>query len=214
MKPGGNDALLFDNVTAPGGGAWNLALSPGKVARVIIAESQNRNLFIRLLMGLETPANGCVTVLGRDTTDALGMENISPRIGVVSHSGGLISNLSVYENVSLPLYYNSSVPEDEIDRRVTLALEAVGYDGPTTALPGTLPTFTRRLLGLARAMAQKPDIVVADSLLAGLPPDAAERIAGVFRTMRESNSGVAVVWVVSSPDEKSCIAFDLEAALS
>jgi phospholipid/cholesterol/gamma-HCH transport system ATP-binding protein len=219
MKPAGHEnALVFDNVTSPGGGAWNLALPPGLAARVIIAESQGRSYFMRLIMGIDAPTAGRVSVLGRDTADLSAMEAVLPRIGVAPRGGGLISNLSVYENVSLPLYYHSSVladiTEDEIDSRVTFALKAVGYGGQTSALPGTLPAFMRRMLGFARVMAQKPDIVVADALLAGLSSDAAERLAGAFSVMRESNPGAAVAWIASSPDEKTGIGFDLEAALS
>lgn len=208
------NALVFDNVTIPPGGVWNLALPPCRAARVIITESQGRSYFMRLIMGIDAPTTGRVSVLGCDTADPSAIETVLPRIGVAPHGGGLISNLSVYENVSLPLYYHASIPEDEIDSRVAFALEAVGYDGPTSALPGTLPAFMRRMLGFARVMAQKPDIVVADALLAGLPSDAADRLAGAFSVMRASNSGAAVAWIASSSDEKSGIEFDLEAALS
>ncbi|HEY0665706.1 MAG TPA: hypothetical protein VGD24_06555 [Gallionella sp.] len=94
------------------------------------------------------------------------------RIGWAAANGGLISNLRVWENVTLPLWYHAgyeSVDTEMKIRRwlVVLGMEENSFDAFMAAHPHDIELWQRKLAGLLRALVQKPDVMVVDSALLG-----------------------------------------------
>jgi len=180
----------------------------GGVSCVLCPAEETRLQILMLMGGIASPAKGAVFLLSHDTAEMRDetLGRMLGSVGILERSGGLINNLSVFENVSLPLYYHSGLSDNEIDERVARALEQVGYRGDTRALPSALSVGWRRALGLARILAQNPDVAVVDSLLSGLSVTRRGQLAGVMRQLSQGPQGAAVVYLAEGEDE----AVDLE----
>ncbi|MFA6016177.1 MAG: hypothetical protein WC742_14035 [Gallionellaceae bacterium] len=92
------------------------------------------------------------------------------RVGWVAGSGGLISNLKIWENVTLPLWYHASHEEAETEKNMIYWLNLLGVEENTfaelmAALPHNLEPWQRKLAGLLRALLQMPRVLIVDALL-------------------------------------------------
>jgi len=169
-------AIVFDNITLGDVLAGvSFEVEEGSMAALITSDQEESDGIVRLLLGLEKPDNGAISVLGSNPC-ADDPVPLRKRIGVLHPSGGLISNLKVAENVLLPLAYHTRLPDGEQDRRVSDALQRVGYGGRLMELPGNLSLYCKRLVGQARAFIMEPDLVVYNAALGGLSEEENRRI--------------------------------------
>lgn len=161
---------FVDVVLGQGFRGTSRAFERGTVSAVITSRENENTLFTRAVTGLSRPESGRVHLLGQDLAGLSRDElnRLRPRIGIVKPDGGLISNLKVLENITLPLLYHSELSAEEIEDRALARLERLGYAGNVFELPGLLPVYEQRLAGLARTMAAEPDVAIYDRLLDGL----------------------------------------------
>lgn len=140
----------------------NRAFEPGTISAVATAGEDVSALLVRILTGLTRLQEGQVLVLGHD----LGLlsrekqNEVRRRIGIVYPDGGLISNLKVLENVTLPLLYHTGESSREIERRAIALLDRFGCREALFELPGNLSASRRRRAGFARAFALEPEVIV------------------------------------------------------
>lgn len=163
------------SVSAGGFREFSLALEPGASCRLQLASRGEVELFLRLLLGTEHPAQGSVLLFGREISGLAEPEALAliSRIGLVWPEGGFVSNLKAWENILLPLWYHG---DDDAARREDEVIDLLGRLGMHPgripaflgALPGSLPEQERRLLGLARAMMQDAEIMVYAGLFQGM----------------------------------------------
>ncbi len=148
----------------------NHSFEAGSVSEIVTRGEDECAFFVKACTGIARLQGGKIIVLGKElgtlSRDALG--GIRSRMGVVHPGGGLISNLKVFENVTLPLLYHSAGSGPEIGERAAASLRRFGWKGDLFDLPGRLSTFQRRVVGFARAIAMDPDVVVYDRLVDGL----------------------------------------------
>lgn len=142
----------------------------GCMGALINSRQEEGDLQTRLVLGLTLPVSGSVTVLGEDvgSSSEKVLNGLRKRISVVFATGGLVSNLKVWENLVLPLEYHALYPPHEIEEKGVAALERVGYAGGYMELPGNLTLYEKRQVGLARAMLTEPSLIIYNSLLDGL----------------------------------------------
>jgi len=98
------------------------------------------------------------------------MDNMQKDVAWVASNGGLISNLKIWENVTLPMWYHSSRDVSETEQRVLHWLEILGlavneYSEFMAAQPSSLESWQRKLAGLLRALMQMPRVLVVDSIV-------------------------------------------------
>jgi phospholipid/cholesterol/gamma-HCH transport system ATP-binding protein len=148
----------------------NHAFEEGSITEVVAAGEEECALLAKTIAGLAPLEDGKIVLLGREPGDLSRQElcSLRSRVGIVHPGGGLISNLKVLENVTLPLLYHSPESGRGIAERAIAALEQAGYRGNLFELPGRLSAFQRRVTGFARAIAMDPDLVVYDRLTDGL----------------------------------------------
>ena len=164
-------ALTFrDVVPDEGGEPISFAVPAGAMVAVITARQDENDRLVRLMLGLSKPYAGSISTVGVDVAAASekGLNDLRQRVSIVHPGGGLVSNLKVWENLVLPLEYHSSLTPAEIEARGMAALRRVGYTGGLMELPGHLPLYEKRLIGLARAMITDPGLIVYNAILAGL----------------------------------------------
>ena len=166
-----------------GGGltGFSCRLSHGEVAAVIVPNEETALLLTQIIIGRIRPDRGSVELLGQETTHlpTKDLLKVRQRCGVVYASGGLISNLKVMENLTLPLLYHTPMSRAEAVERGRRMLERLDYNGGLMQLPGLLSTYQRKLLGMARTMLGDPELMIYESPSRGLTE---EQRKFLFRT--------------------------------
>ena len=121
---------------------------------VIVTSAKNEGaLLLRLITGITHPENGSVNVLGLplDGMTSSQIYQIRQQIGIVPSNGGLISNLKVLENITLPLLYNTGEISAETEEHIINRLKKLGYSGNIMAMPALLSSYEKRLAAFIRA---------------------------------------------------------------
>ena len=174
----------------------SLAVQPGETVVIMGGSGSGKTVTLRLIAGLIRPTAGIVRVFGR-RLDNLGEEELLPirrRMGYVFQGAALFDSLTVHENVAYPLREHTSLGEDEIRERVLHFLALVGL-GPEVLnlLPSELSGGMRKRVGIARALAQEPEILLFDEPTAGLDPTNARMVAELIVQLRGGVCDAAVV---------------------
>jgi ABC-type transporter Mla maintaining outer membrane lipid asymmetry ATPase subunit MlaF len=178
----------------------SLTVQRGEAVAFVGSNASGKSLALKLCAGLETPASGTVRVLGVDPSQASdeAVLNLRQRLGVVFDKPALISNMTVFNNVALPLRYHLAPPEDEVQDRVMARLAECGVEDFRDRFPFDLTLGDARLAAIARARVMDPDILFIDELLIGLDADDLVRIRGLLSgPWREQ--GLTVVSTVNAP---------------
>jgi len=140
----------------------NRSFEAGTISAVVTAGEDVSALLVRVLAGLTPLQGGQVLVLGHDLAllSREQRDQVRRRIGIVYPDGGLVSNLKVLENVTLPLLYHTGESSREIENRAIALLDRFGCGEILFELPGTLSVSLRRRAGFARALALEPELIV------------------------------------------------------
>ncbi len=164
----------------------------GELVFVTGRSGAGKSTLLKLIALLERPTRGAVTVNGRNT-GALKTRHVPAfrrQIGVVFQDHKLLADRPVFDNVALPLVVAGS-PLKEIDKRVRAALDQVGLLGKERLSPMELSVGEQQRVGIARAIAGKPPLILADEPTGNLDPDLALEVMRLFK--RFSEVGVTVL---------------------
>jgi phospholipid/cholesterol/gamma-HCH transport system ATP-binding protein len=183
----------------------------GALAVIRTSGEEESDLLVRLLLGRATPEQGRIQLLGEDLAqlsgDALGA--LRKQSAVIYPRGGLISNLNVWENLTLPRLYHSHDPAAAIEAQGRAVLERVGYSGSLTALPGFLGTYQKRQIVLARAMLSGAPLLLYNELSVGLSVDEFTQIRGVALAFHRETPGRTALFITSSREEAGSLPADI-----
>ena len=142
-----------------------------------------KTTMLNMFAGLERPTSGTIVVMGRDITqmddDLLAAFRVET-IGLVPQVQTLIPELSVYENVELPLHFTKTSREVR-QRKVEEVLEKVGIRGEASRITGTLSVGERQMVSFARALVNDPPILLLDEPTEALDPLMSEVVLGLLR---------------------------------
>jgi phospholipid/cholesterol/gamma-HCH transport system ATP-binding protein len=145
-----------------------------------------KTLTLKLAAGLLQPDSGCVEVLGQKISQMPEKEllNFRRKIGFVFQEGALFDSISVADNVAYRLL-EDRVARDEIEPRVREALRFVELEHTMDLLPSELSGGMRRRVSIARALINRPPIVLYDSPTAGLDPVTSQTIITLILRLRD-----------------------------
>lgn len=170
----------------------------GEVAFVTGPTAAGKSTFIHLLRLALPPQLGRAIVLGVDSTRLNDTKRAQAKrhIGYVAEDPALVENWTAFQNVALPLRIaGRKLADYEEDVRELLGF--VGIRGAADVAAHRLSAAERRWVAIARALASKPEVILADSPMSGLAPDVARRTVRLLAEM--SRVGAAVV--ITSQDE-------------
>lgn len=148
----------------------DLELLPGELAVVTSGLGGGKSSALRLAVGLERPVTGSISVCGGEPAA------MRRRIGYVGGEGALLANLSLYDNLVLPLRWLRDPPPAEVDERARAALAVFGIATLPAVAPAYAPTNLRRLVALARAMILEPALLVLDDPAADFDAESADEL--------------------------------------
>jgi cell division transport system ATP-binding protein len=159
----------------------SFGLERGEMAFLTGPSGAGKSTLLKLVALIERPTRGTVLVNNQNTSriSRRRVPLFRQRIGVVFQDHKLLYDRSVFDNVALPLVIAGMKPR-EIGRRVRAALDQVGLLDREAHAPMTLSTGEQQRVGIARAVASRPDVVIADEPTGNLDPDLSLDIMRLF----------------------------------
>ncbi|BFM19304.1 cell division ATP-binding protein FtsE [Gilvimarinus japonicus] len=184
--------IRFQNVTkryATGQEALSrvdIQIDRGEMVFLTGHSGAGKSTLMKLIMLMERPSNGHIEIGGRDTSAIRrsGIAHYRRDIGVVFQNHQLLFDRSVFDNVALPLQV-AGYQHSDIGRRVRAALDKVGLLHKERVNPVTLSGGEQQRVGIARAVVNKPALVLADEPTGNLDPELSAEIMTLFRQFNE-----------------------------
>lgn len=169
---------------------FTLAVREGEWLALVGPSRSGKSLVIEICAGLIAPDAGTVLVLGRDLASATDEEwvDLRVRIGTVLQQPGLLSNMTLFNNVALPLRYHRDLQEATVETRVMAQLEALGLASLRDRFPAQLKQGEIRCAAIARALILEPELLLLDDPAAGLDAEMVRRLARYLIGCRQSRS--------------------------
>jgi phospholipid/cholesterol/gamma-HCH transport system ATP-binding protein len=179
----------------------SLRFPRGRVSVILGGSGSGKSTMLRLIGGLVRPSAGKVLVDGDDVAalSERALFRMRRKLGMMFQGGALLDSLTVFDNLALPLRERGE-PEAAIADEVHDRLVAVGLKDVDGLLPGQLSGGMVKRVALARAIIQRPVILLVDEPFSGLDPMSTRRIEGV---LLEVNRTFQVTMLVVSHDVPS-----------
>ena len=158
---------------------------------VIGGSGSGKSVLIKHIIGLLKPDKGTIVVDGKDMAKLKGgeVDNLRKKFGMLFQGAALFDSLSVWENVGFALKQHTKLSDKEIRAIAGEKLKMVGLAGIEDMMPVDLSGGMRKRVGLARAIAMDPEILLYDEPTTGLDPIMADVINDLIIEMREKLKG-------------------------
>jgi len=173
----------------------DLTLSPGETIAILGRSGTGKSVFLKLVAGLQAPDSGSIQVHGKDLSELSTNElnDIRKKIGFLFQQAALYDSLTVGENVAFPLRRHSHMSASERRDRVEELLSSVGMEEHSGKLPSEISGGMQKRVGLARALALQPDILLLDEPTAALDPITASEIGELISGLKKTGELAAIV---------------------
>lgn len=155
----------------------------GKISVILGGSGSGKSTMLRLMAGLAKPVSGRIVVDGEEMNrlSERRLRKLRRKLGMMFQGGALLDSLSVFDNVAFPLREHTRLREPEIADEVHARLESVGLTNVDDLLPGELSGGMLKRVALARALIQKPVIVLIDEAFSGLDPVSTKLIEALLQ---------------------------------
>lgn len=174
----------------------NLVINQGEYLSLSGQSGCGKSTLLSLLGLLDTPSQGQYFLAGKDVSHLTRDQRASIRckeIGFVFQSFNLISDLTVVENVMLPLTYQSGISKAEIEHKVNQVLEKVEMSHRKKHYPSQLSGGQQQRVAVARALVNDPKIILADEPTGNLDSKNAESVLKLFEQLHSEGSTICMV---------------------
>jgi len=187
--------FLTDEVETHALSGVHLEIREGEYVAIAGPSGCGKSTLLAILGLLDTPSEGQYLLHGKPVTELSAAERAKVRnreIGFIFQSFNLIGDLTVYENVELPLVYRG-MPGSERKERVAQALERVAMAHRTKHYPSQLSGGQQQRVAVARALVGKPAILLADEPTGNLDSQNGEAVMGLLRELHRDGSTICMV---------------------
>lgn len=185
----GDQAVLHD---------ISLTIHEQEIVGLVFQQGLGKTSLLRIGAGLIEPSAGEVVFRGQRVRS---LRATDAPFGFVFHDGGLLENLTIFDNVALPVRYHTRHDEAFIAARVGEVLRAVGMEEHAERFPWELTRDRQRLASLARALVRDPDLVFVDDFFRGADAGAFQQLEDAVRAARdERRTAFALVLEAFSGD--------------
>jgi putative ABC transport system ATP-binding protein len=187
--------FLTDEVETHALSGIHLEIQQGEYVAIAGPSGCGKSTLLAILGLLDTPTEGTFLLHGKPVTQLTAAERARTRnreIGFIFQSFNLIGDLTVYENVELPLVYRG-MPASERKERVAQALERVAMAHRTKHYPSQLSGGQQQRVAVARALVGKPAILLADEPTGNLDSQNGEAVMGLLHELHRDGATICMV---------------------
>jgi phospholipid/cholesterol/gamma-HCH transport system ATP-binding protein len=174
----------------------NLSVNRGQTLAVLGRSGTGKSVLLRLSIGLETPDSGLIRINGQNVVGlALDrMSEIRKKMGFLFQHAALYDSLTVAGNVAFPLeHHRRGMSKSERGDRVEQLLAEVGMEGNSEKMPSDISGGMQKRVGLARALALEPEILLLDEPTAGLDPISSGEINDLILKIQHERQMASIV---------------------
>ena len=173
----------------------SLTVKRGETMVIIGRSGCGKSVLLKHMIRLLKPDKGQVLIDGTELTQLAGraLDEVRLKFGMLFQSAALFDSMTVYENVAFPLQEHTTMTREAITQRVHECLQLVGLDGVDALSPSELSGGMRKRVGLARALAMGPQIVLYDEPTTGIDPIMGDIINDLIIALRDRLKVTSVV---------------------
>lgn len=182
----------------------SLTCEERRITVIFGGSGKGKSTFLKMLVGAVTQDEGEIWIDGQavHTQDEATLTAVRRKIGMLFQHAALFQSMTVRENVALPIIENTALDPNIIDIIVRMKLDQVGLSDFEDFRPRQLSTGMQKRVGLARAIALDPKIVLYDEPTAGLDPVAA---GAINKLIVDLNRALGITSVVVTHDVRSAL---------
>jgi len=171
-------------------------INKGEIFTILGGSGSGKTTITKCIVGLFKPTSGTIKVFGKDITqiNPLELNGLRKEIGYVFQGAALFDSLRVWENVVFYYLEHSRMKEEELKEIALTYLKMVGLEEHTLGLyPSELSGGMKKRVGIARAIATQPKLVIYDEPTSGLDPITSRLIDNLIKELRDKTSSTALV---------------------
>jgi phospholipid/cholesterol/gamma-HCH transport system ATP-binding protein len=173
----------------------DLTVKSGETLAMLGRSGTGKSVLLKLIIGLQKPDVGSILVQGQEiaSLDLQAMTEIRKKMGFLFQGAALYDSLSVAQNIAFPLKRHTEMTKSERDDRVKELLANVGMESALKKMPCDISGGMQKRVGLARALALKPNILLLDEPTAGLDPITSAEIDELILKLQAEHNMASVV---------------------
>jgi len=173
----------------------DLEVAQGETLAVLGRSGSGKSVLLKLIIGLQKPDSGSIQIHHEEITrlERAKLNEVRKKVGFLFQEGALYDSLTIEENVAFPLRRHTEMSPAERQDRVQQLLSRVGMDKDSRKMPSEISGGMKKRVGLARALALDPDILLFDEPTAGLDPITATEIEQLILTLQEQRKTASIV---------------------
>ena len=173
----------------------DLTINAGETTAIIGRSGSGKSVLLKHMIGLMKPDEGTVWIDGANITELAGsaLDEVRLKFGMLFQNAALFDSMTAYENVAFPLQEHTRMSPHAVRQRVHECLHLVGLKGIDDLYPSELSGGMRKRVGLARALAINPQIILYDEPTTGIDPIMGDIINDLIIALRDRLKVTSVV---------------------
>jgi len=173
----------------------DLEVARGETVTVLGRSGTGKSVMLKLIIGLKRPDAGQIELNGEEITSMPldELNRVRKTVGFLFQGAALYDSLNIEENVAFPLRRHAKLNDRERRERVGELLARVGMEREGAKMPAELSGGMKKRVGLARALALDPEIMLLDEPTAGLDPITASEINDLIRELQQERKISSIV---------------------